>query len=238
MLFLFLNPLVVILLVAVLVSFLLVNTVDAVIILVIVLLSVAINFVQTYRSQQVIRKLRENVTPTATALRDGQWGEIKRKEIVPGDLVRLSAGDLIPADGKLLEARDLYVQQAALTGESMPVEKGASLNSGETEGTPEAHDSVFLGTSVVSGMGIAEITATGPRTSFGAIAARLAERSEETDFERSMRRFGFLIMRAVFFLVLFIVVVRVATHKDAFESFVFAVALAVGLTPEFLPMIT
>jgi Mg2+-importing ATPase len=238
LLFLFLNPLVIILLVAVLVSFILGDAVDAAIILMIVLLSITINFVQTYRSQQAIRKLRENVTPTATVLRDGQWLEIKRREIVPGDVVRLSAGDLIPADGRLLEARDLYVQQAALTGESLPVEKGARLNRGEAEGTPEAHDSVFLGTSVVSGMAIAEMTATGARTSFGAIAERLAERPEETEFERSMRRFGFLIMRAVFFLVLFILVVRVAMHKDAFESFVFAVALAVGLTPEFLPMIT
>jgi Mg2+-importing ATPase len=238
LLFLFLNPLVIILLVAVLVSFILGDAIDASIILLIVLLSITINFVQTYRSQQAIRKLRENVTPTATVLRDGQWQEIKRREIVPGDLVRLSAGDLIPADGKLLEARDLYVQQAALTGESLPVEKGSGLNSGETEGAPEAHNAVFLGTSVVSGMAIAEMTATGARTSFGAIAARLAERPEETEFERSMRRFGFLIMRAVFFLVLFILVVRVAMHKDAFESFLFAVALAVGLTPEFLPMIT
>jgi len=238
LLFLFLNPLVITLLIAALVSFLLGDVVDAAIILVIVLLSITINFVQTYRSQRAIRKLRENVTPTATVLRDGQWQEIKRTEIVPGDLVRLSAGDLIPADGRLLEARDLYVQQAALTGESLPVEKGAQLNPGETEGTPEARNSIFLGTSVVSGTAISQITATGTHTSFGAIAARLAERPEETDFERSMRRFGFLIMRAVFFLVLFILTVRVAMHKDAFESFVFAVALAVGLTPEFLPMIT
>ena len=235
---LFLNPLVIILLVAALVSFLLGDAVDAAIIGLIVLLSVTINFVQTYRSQQAIRKLRENVTPTATVMRDAQWQEIKRREIVPGDLVRLSAGDLIPADGRLLEARDLYVQQAALTGESLPVEKGARLNSGEKEGTPEAHDSVFLGTSVVSGTAVAQITATGANTSFGAIAERLAERPEETEFERSMRQFGFLIMRAVFFLVLFILAVRVAMHKDTFESFVFAVALAVGLTPEFLPMIT
>ncbi len=238
LLFLFLNPLVLILLVATGISYILGDPADASIILLIVLFSVAINFVQTYRSRQAIRKLREQVTPTATVQRDGQWHEIKRTEIVPGDLVRLSAGDLIPADGRLVEARDLFVQQAALTGESLPVEKSAGLNSGEKEGTPEAHASVFLGTSVVSGSATARVTATGIKTFFGAIAVKLSERPEETEFERSMKHFGFLILRAVFFLVLFILVVRVAMHKNAFESFVFAVALAVGLTPEFLPMIT
>jgi P-type Mg2+ transporter len=238
LLVLFLNPLVIILLVASLVSFVLGDRADAGIILVMVLLGVAINFVQTYRSQRAIAKLRENVTATATVLRDGAWQEIKRYEVVPGDLVRLGAGDLIPADGRLLESRDLYVQQAALTGESLPAEKDAGASKGSDLGTPDSPNLVFLGTSVVSGTGTAVIFQTGPRTSFGAIAQRLVARPEETDFERSMKHFGQLIMRAVFFLVLFILVVRVALHKDAFESFVFAVALAVGLTPEFLPMIT
>jgi Mg2+-importing ATPase len=107
LLILFLNPLVIILLVASLASFILGNATDSVIILVLVLLGVSINFVQTYRSQKAIDRLRENVTPTATVLRDGTWQEIRRQEVVPGDLVRISAGDLIPADGKLLEARSL-----------------------------------------------------------------------------------------------------------------------------------
>ena len=235
---LFLNPLVIILLVAALASFILGDATDAIIILVLVLLGVSINFVQTYRSQKAIDRLRENVTPTATVLRDGTWREIKREEVVPGDFVRISAGDLIPADAQLLEARDLYVQQAALTGESLPVEKEAQEQQTEANGGPDEPNLLFLGTSVVSGTGIAVITKTGPRTAFGAIAARLAARPEETEFERSMKHFGMLIMRAVFFLVLFILIVRVALHKDAFESFVFAVALAVGLTPEFLPMIS
>ncbi|MBZ5500714.1 MAG: magnesium-translocating P-type ATPase [Acidobacteriia bacterium] len=238
LLLLFLNPLVIILLFAALVSFILGDAADALIILAMVLLGVLINFIQTYRSQQAINKLREGVAPTATVLRDGSWQEIKRREVVPGDLVRVSAGDMIPADGRLVEARDLYVQQAALTGESLPVEKEAHPRAPEPAGGAEALDLVFLGTSVVSGIGTAVILNTGPRTVFGAIAARLAMRPEETDFERSMKRFSALIMRAVFFLVLFILAGRVALHKDAFESFVFAVALAVGLTPEFLPMIT
>ena len=238
LLLLFVNPLVVILLIASVVSFILGNATDAVIILVMVLLGVSINFVQTYRSQRAIDKLRENVTPTATVLRDGNWREVKRREVVPGDVVRVSAGDLIPADGQLLESHDLYVQQAALTGESLPAEKNATGHAPSADRNPDAPDLVFLGTSVVSGTGTVLILKTGAQTAFGAIAERLATRPAETEFERSMKRFGMLIMRAVFFLVLFILVIRVALHKDAFESFLFAVALAVGLTPEFLPMIT
>ncbi len=237
-LLLFLNPLVVILLVAALISGVLGDRVDAWIIVAIVLLSVAIDFVQTFRSRRAIDRLREHVSLTATVLRDGTWQEIKRHEIVPDDIVRLCAGDLVPADGQLLEARDLYVQQAALTGESMPAEKNARPGEKSVQDTPDAPDRVFLGTSVVSGTAVARISATGTRTQFGGIAERLASRPEETEFERGLRRFGVLITRTVFFLVLFILVVRLAMHKDAFESFVFAVALAVGLTPEFLPMIT
>ncbi len=238
LLHLFLNPLVIILLVASVISAFLGQQIEAELIFVIVVFSVTIDFVQTYRSQRAIQRLQEHVSLTATALRDGRWQEIKRQEIVPGDIVRLSAGDLVPADGQLLEARDLYVQQAALTGESMPAEKEVRAGGQVGEKSPLARDLVFLGTSVVSGTGVVRIAATGPHTAFGAIAARLADRPEETEFQRGLRRFGLLITRTVFFLVLFILVVRIAMHKDAFESFVFAVALAVGLTPEFLPMIT
>lgn len=237
-LLLFLNPLVVILLVAALISGVLGDHVDAWIIVAIVLLSVAIDFVQTFRSRRAIERLREHVSLTATVLRDGSWQEIKRREIVPDDIVRFCAGDLVPADAQLLEARDLYVQQAALTGESMAAEKSVRAGDKSVEGTADAPDRVFLGTSVVSGTAVARILATGTRTQFGAIAERLAARPEDTEFERGLKRFGALITRTVFFLVLFILVVRLAMHKDALESFVFAVALAVGLTPEFLPMIT
>jgi len=237
LLHLFLNPLVVILFVASVISALLGQTIEAEIIFAIVLFSVIIDFAQTYRSQRAIHRLQEHVSLTATVLRDGRWQEINRRDVVPGDLVRLSAGDLVPADGQLLEARDLYVQQAALTGESMPAEKGVRTGEPGGAGTPQAPDWVFLGTSVVSGTGVARLVATGAHTAFGTIAERLADR-EETEFQRGLRHFGMLITRTVLFLVLFILVVRIAMHKDAFESFIFAVALAVGLTPEFLPMIT
>lgn len=234
---LFANPLVIILLIASLISFVLGNSADASIILVVVLLGVTLNFVQTYRSRRAVDRLCEHVSLTATVLREGAWSEINRRELVPGDIITLTAGDMIPADGVLLGSRDLYVQEAALTGESLPVEKEATVPSRPDPEQPRTSN-VFLGTSVVSGTGIAQILQTGGRTEFGAIAERLAARPRETEFENSMKRFSLLILRAVVFLILFIVGIRVALHKDAFESFIFAVALAVGLTPEFLPMIT
>jgi P-type Mg2+ transporter len=233
------NPLVVILIAAGVISGFLNELLNAALIITIVLLSVAVNFIQSYRSQRTVVRLRNSVAPTATVLRDGAWRELQRREVVPGDVVRLSAGDLVPADARLLEAEHLHLQQAALTGESFPVEKEVrtSTSVGPASGT-EASDRVFLGTSVVSGAGTALVVETGPRTVFGEIAARLVTRPPETEFERGLRHFGSLIMRTVFFLVLFILLVSLALHRPPFESLLFAVALAVGLTPEFLPMIT
>ena len=232
------NPLPVILLVAGIVSAVLGETVNASLIIAIVVLSIGVNFWQTWRSRRAVDRLRDAVTATATVLRDGAFCELPRRQVVPGDVIRLTAGDVVPADARLLEARDLHVQQAALTGESLPAEKDLH-RAGEVSSTgPDAPDRVFLGTSVVSGTATAVVTATGARTMFGEIAARLAERAPETEFERGLRRFGALILRVVFFLVLFILTVDLALHRPAFESLLFAVALAVGLTPEFLPMIT
>jgi Mg2+-importing ATPase len=224
-----------ILLIAAVISAFVGEATDAAIIIAIVLLSVAIDFGQTYRSQQAVERLRDSVAPTATVLRDGQWQEIRRSNVVPGDVVRLSAGDLIPADARLLESRDLYIQQAALTGESLPVEKEVSEAPPSTR--PDAANMVFLGTSVVSGTATAEVIATGARTAFGDIAARLAARPEETAFDRGLKDFSLLLTRTVFFLVIFLLVVSLAQHRNPLESLLFAVALAVGLTPEFLPMI-
>jgi Mg2+-importing ATPase len=232
----FTNPLVLILLIAAVASAFLGQAVDAGIIGAIVLLSAAIDLGQTYRSQRAIQQLRDRVAPTATVLRDREWKVIRRRDVVPGDIVRLSAGDLVPADGRLLIARDLYVQQAALTGESLPAEKEATGEPASTKA--DARNMVFLGTSIVSGTATAEVVATGARTGFGDIAARLAARPEETAFDRGLRGFSHLLARTVFFLVLFLIVVSITRHRDPFQSLLFAVALAVGLTPEFLPMIT
>lgn len=236
LLLLFLNPLVIILLIAAALAGFLGQLVDASIIIVMVVVGVAVNFFQTYRSQLAIEKLRSQVAPTATVLRDGHWEDIPRRKVVPGDIVRLCAGDLVPADSRLLTSRDLYVHQAALTGESLPAEKEVSGD--ESSALPDARNRVFLGTSVVSGTATAIVLTTGRRTVFGDIAERLAQRPVETPFDQGLRRFGFLIMRVVVFLVLFLIVVSVALQHDPLQSLLFAVALAVGLTPEFLPMIT
>jgi Mg2+-importing ATPase len=233
----FANPLVLILLAASVVAATLGQTLDAAIIAAIMVLSGALNFFQSYRSQRAIVRLREQVAPTATVLREGNWTELPRREVVPGDVIRLSAGDLVPADAQLIWSRDLHVHEAALTGESMPVEKYPQETAANA-GSIEAPNLIFLGTSVVSGIATAVVCATGAATAFGDIAMRLAERQPETEFDRGTRRFGFLIMETVFFLVLFILLVNLAMRRNALESLLFAVALAVGLTPEFLPMIT
>lgn len=228
----FANPLILILLFAGVVSAFVGEVVNAAIIVAIVSLSVAVNFVQTFRSLRATSRLREVVAPTATVLRDGVFSDVPRTEVVPGDVIRVRAGDLVPADARLLEARDLHVQQSALTGESMPVEKEFKEDD-ETDATM-----LLLGTSVVSGTATALVLATGAKTVFGDIATRLHTRAPDTEFDRGIRQFGSLIMKTVVGLVLFILVVRIGIHRSAFESLLFAVALAVGLTPEFLPMIT
>ena len=235
---LFLNPLIVVLLLASLISAILGDRVDASIIFIIVLLSNILNFVQTYRSQQAVDKLRASVASTASVLRDGKWIEIPRRNLVPGDMIRLTAGDLVPADARLVQTTDLQLQQAALTGESQPVEKTADDLAVPTENLAEAHNRVFLGTSVVSGSATALVTATGRNTAFGDIAASLATRPPQTEFERGMAGFSLLIVRTVFFLVIFIFLVGVIGHHRPLETILFAVSLAVGLTPEGLPAIT
>jgi P-type Mg2+ transporter len=235
---LFSNPLVVILLIASVISASLGQPVDASIIVTIVILSIAINFWQSFHSERAANRLRASVTPTATALRDGRWQEIPRRLVVPGDMLRLSAGDLVPADGRLIESRDLSVQQSMLTGESLPADKHAlAAPDPANETGPNAPHLVFLGTSVMSGTGVAIAMATGPRTLFGDVAARLGARAPESEFDHGLRRFSLLILRTTVVLVLFIVLVGIALKRDPFESLLFAVALGVGLTPEFLPMI-
>jgi Mg2+-importing ATPase len=229
----FANPLVLILLCASVVSGLLGEAVNAALITLMVLLSVALDFFQVFRSQQAAAKLQALIPSTTTVWRDGQRAEIPPREVVPGDMLDLCAGDLIAADATLLAATTLSVDEAAMTGESLPVEK----RSPDAPGGPGPENLLLAGTSVVSGVGQALVTATGAHTQFGAIAHGLAEKAPPTAFELGTRRFGFLIMRTVIGLVLFVFLVNALLHRDPLESFLFALALAVGLTPEFLPMI-
>jgi Mg2+-importing ATPase len=218
------NPLIIILLLASAVSAALGQVVSSIIIALMIVLGMALNFTQAYRSQVAARRLRERVSQRATVVRDGTVREIPAVGVVPGDVVHLAAGDLVPADGALAAAKDLFLNEAALTGESLPAEKHASAR-------------VFRGTSVVSGVGVAVIDATGSSTEFGRVAAHLNARPPETEFERGTRRFGFLILQVVIFLVLFVFLVNALLRHELLESFLFSVALAVGLTPELLPMI-
>lgn len=241
-LLLFANPLVIILLSASAVSAFVGEIVNATIIALMVVVSIVINFYQTWHSERAAERLRGQVASKATLLRDGKWVELPWREVVPGDVFRLAAGDLVPADARLLQAKDLHVNQAALTGESLPVAKEAAAKDAATATTTAttANDpyAVFLGTSVVSGTATALVTATGAATAFGDIAARLSSKPPETEFERGSKQFGYLIMKTIFFLVFFVVLISIVMRHNPLESILFALALAVGLTPEFLPMIT
>jgi Mg2+-importing ATPase len=233
----FANPLVLILLVASAVSAGFGQVVSAVIIALMLVLSVTLNFSQAYRSQRAAARLRGRVGQTATVIRDGVEREVAVREVVVGDVIHLKAGDLVPADCRLLTTRDLFVNEAALTGESLPREKHATPGAAASGGVGEAVTAVFRGTSAVSGLGVALAVATGPATAFGRVAAGLVARPPETEFERGTRRFGFLILQVVIFLVLFVFLVNALLERDLLETFLFSVALAVGLTPELLPMI-
>jgi Mg2+-importing ATPase len=227
------NPLVLVLLMASGVAAALGQAVSSLVIVAMIVLSVALNVTQSWRSQHAARRLRERVGHTATVVRDGAAREVPAREVVPGDVLRLAAGDLVAADARVLAAKDLFVHEAALTGESLPREKHAEPDAGgETIDT-----AVFRGTSVVSGTATAVVVHTGARTMFGHVVARLAARPPETEFERGTRRFGLLILESVVFLVLFVFLASALLRRDPLESLLFSLALAVGLTPELLPMI-
>ena len=240
----FRNPLVLILLAASGISALTGDVTGALIIGVIVVMSVSLDFVQAYRAGRAAEQLALKVAVTATVLRDGHPRELPVTELVPGDVVMLSAGNLVPADAKLLEADDFFVNQAQLTGEPFPVEKKAgSPQDARPEPASaaawalEAGDAIFMGSSVVSGSARVQIGRTGSATALGQIAVSLAQQAPPTAFEIGTRHFGMLIMRLTLMLVLFTLLVNVALHRSLLESFLFAVALAVGLTPELLPMV-
>jgi Mg2+-importing ATPase len=232
----FKSPIVLILLFATGVSAVTQEWVDAVIILAIVLGSALLSFFQEYSANTAAEKLRAQVRVKATALRDGQPQAIPAEQIVPGDVVLLSAGSLVPADGILLEARDFYVNQAVLTGETFPVDKQPGQVAAEA-GLPERTNCVFMGTNVRSGSAKVLTVQTGPTTAFGQIAGRLTLRPPETEFERGIRRFGYLLSEVMLVLVFVVFAVNVYFREPVIDSLLFSIALAVGLTPQLLPAI-
>jgi len=243
---LFTSPLVIILLIAGSIAAFLGEVVETVIIFTIIFLSVLLDFHQESKASRAAEMLRDKVSTTADVYRDGKIVEIKVTAIVPGDVVSLSAGSMVPSDGRILEAKDLFVNQSVLTGESFPVEKVPTPPTKPNLPFLERTDHVFMGTSVVSGTAKALMLRTGGQTEYGKIAKKLAARAVETEYERGIKNFGMFIVKVTFALVMFVFLVNIifkvlltdeVAKKAVLDSVLFAVALAVGLTPELLPMI-
>jgi P-type Mg2+ transporter len=236
----FKSPLVIILMIAGAISAALGSIPSVIVIYTMVILSVSLAYYQETNASKAAELLREKVETSATVLRNNTKQEIKLRFIVPGDIIYLSAGDITPADARVIEAKDLFVNQSALTGESFPVEKTASPIKTKGASITEWTNYFFMGTSIVSGTATAVVVKTGGSTEYGKIAQRLVEKAPETEFEVGIKKFGFLIMQVTLLLVMFVFLIQALLHPDAngiLTALLFAVALAVGLTPELLPMI-
>jgi Mg2+-importing ATPase len=232
----FKSPLILILIFAAGLSFFLHDRSSALIILTIIFLSGLLGFWQERGAADAVRKLLAIVEIKAAVLRDGKPVEVAVERIVPGDVVVLNAGDVVPADALVLDAKDLFADEATLTGESFPVAKTPGVLAAETP-LSERANTLFMGTHVVSGTATAVVVHTGASTEFGRVSQRLALRPPETEFERGVRRFGYLLMEVTLILVIAIFAINVFLHRHVLESFLFSLALAVGLTPQLLPAI-
>jgi len=209
---------------------------DAAIILVILFSSAALGFWQESRAEGVVEQLLAMIRTTARVRRDGEEREIPADEVVPGDLVVMRAGDLVPADGRLLDARDLDVDESALTGESFPVSKNIEPAAPDAA-LAERNCALFQGTNVVSGTAVVLVVATGRNTLYGSLADAVERRRSESDFEHGVRHFGYLLLQITGALVLVVFAVNMALQRPVLEVFLFSLALAVGLTPQLLPAI-
>jgi Mg2+-importing ATPase len=232
----FKSPIILILIFAAGLSFVLQDSVDALIILGIVLVSGLLGYWQERGAADAIKKLLAVVQIKATVWRDGLPKELPVEAIVPGDIIQLTAGDVIPGDGVLLQSKDLFVDEATLTGETYPVEKMAAVLAPETP-LAKRTNTLFMGTHVVSGSARALVVQTGIETEFGRISERLKLRPPETEFEHGVRRFGYLLMEVTLILVIAIFAINVYLARPVLEAFLFSMALAVGLTPQLLPAI-
>lgn len=223
------NPLVIILIVAAILSGLTGEIKNLVIILSMVLLSVIMNFYQEYKSNKAAEEIAKKLAVRATVMRNGDKAEIQTKHIVPGDVVLLSAGDIVPADGRIIQSDDFFVNESILNGESYPQEKTAN-----EEGD---NNIVFSGTNVVSGYSQILIVSTGANTEYGKIADKLTDTNEVNAFEVGIKDFGYLIIKIIILIVLVIFLINAIEKKNLLDSFIFSIAVAVGITPELLPMI-
>ncbi len=232
----FKSPLVVILIVAAIISVVAGEWIDASVVLAIVLGSTLLGFAQEYIAGNAIDKLRSQVMIHSNVLRDGQVRVLSSDAVVPGDVLLLSAGSLIPADGMVVSAKDFFINQAVLTGETFPMEKKPGAVSADAS-LSERSNCVFMGTSVSSGTARVLVVQTGRATVFGQIAGKLALRPPMTEFERGVHRFGYLLTRIMLVMVVVVLAINMLMHKPPMDSLLFALALAVGLTPELLPAI-
>ena len=214
----------------------------AIVIAVMVLLSISLSFIQEHRSNNAADKLQRMVSITATVRRQGGADahdhiDVPIEQLVPGDIVLLSAGDMIPADLRLISAKDLFVNQSTLTGEAMPIEKVAAAHPGTAETPFDLPNICFMGSAVVSGFGSGVVVLTGPRTAFGLVASAIAKQRVLTSFDKGITRFTWLMLGFIVVMAPLVFVINGLTKGNWLEALLFAVAVAVGLTPEMLPMI-
>jgi Mg2+-importing ATPase len=230
------SPLVLLLVGAAVVSGLVGEWIDAAMMVAIVGAGAAIGAFQEHRASQAVARLADRVRVEAEVLRDGRWRRVPLVDVVRGDVCRLRAGSLVPADGVVLDAQDLFVGEAALTGETFPTQKAPGISPADAP-LVARRNALWLGSSVRSGTGTLLVAATGVGTAFGAIAARLGEDEQETEFDQGLRSFGAMLTRGVLGLVVLVFALHVLRSRPALESLLFAVALAVGIAPELLPAI-
>jgi Mg2+-importing ATPase len=232
----FKNPLIIILIIAAGVSAYLGEHTNAIIIFVMISFSMILDFLEEHNANDAVKKLQAKLKSETTVLRNNKEITVPTSTIVPGDILTLCAGNLVPADARIIMADDFFVNQSALTGESMPNEKTNKKN-GQDISPTEMHNLVFGGTSVISGTARAVVIKTGLETEFGKIADKLVKPEAKSEFEIGVAKFGYFVMKIILFLVLAIFLFNTLIHHNFLESFLFAIAIAVGVTPELLPMI-
>lgn len=234
----FLNPLVIVLLVIALVSFSFKEYISALLVTGMAFISVVLSFLQEYHAGKEAEKLREMIHVTATVLRDGKHEEISISDVVPGDIVDLRAGDMIPADVRVLSGKDLFINQSTLTGEAFPVEKVAGpLPESKSFSPSDTNNIAFMGSSVVSGSASAVVIKTGLSTQFGELSKKLTRMRIETSFDKGIKSFTWVMIKFMLVLVLIIFVINALLKGDVLQAFLFSIAVAIGVTPEMLPMI-
>ena len=233
----FKNPLVILLIVLGIISYLTGDIRATVMILVMVFLGTILRYFQESRADTAAEKLQAMVSTTATAVRDGKRIEIPLNELVPGDIVTLSAGDMVPADVRVLSTKDLFLNQAALTGESLPVEKKSAAADRTISNALEAPNLCFMGSNVESGIATAVVVHTGGETYFGALASSITGQRQLTSFDKGIASFTWLMIGFIGIMVPLVFLFNGLSKGNWLEAFLFALAVAVGLTPEMLPMI-